>query len=248
MEINENTIIGQLVATDYRTADVFRHHGIDFCCKGNRAIGQVCTEKKLDMAPILNELHDITATPVCSIQTYHIWPLDQLAEHIVRKHHHYVAQKIPVLHEYLRKICQVHGQQHPELWQIAALFTAAAAELTAHMEKEELILFPRIREIVKKQEAGEYFESGAVSKVEKPIAVMMGEHDQEGERFRKIAELSNNYTPPENACNTYRVTYALLKEFQDDLHQHIHLENNILFPKAIAAEKTLTGSSCKIPS
>lgn len=245
MEINENTIVGQLVAADYRTADVFRQHGIDFCCKGNKPIGDVCREKKLDITPVLHALGEISAEPACTLQNFNTMPLDQLADHIVRKHHGYVREKIPVLQQYLRKVCQVHGEPHQELWQIAALFTATAAELSNHLNKEELILFPRIREIARKQAAGQYLEEPSISAVEKPISAMMEEHDHEGDRFRRIADLSNNFTPPEDACNTYRVTYALLKEFQDDLHQHIHLENNILFPRAMSTEKTLTGS-CRL--
>ncbi|MGN7819233.1 iron-sulfur cluster repair di-iron protein [Chitinophaga sp. 22536] len=246
MEINENTIVGQLVAADYRTADVFRQHGIDFCCKGNKPIGEVCREKKLDVTPILHELEEVAAVPACTMQNFNTMPLDQLADHIVRKHHGYVREKIPVLQQYLRKVCRVHGEPHQELWQIAALFTATSAELSNHLNKEELILFPRIREIARKQAAGELQEEHGISAVEKPISAMMEEHDHEGDRFRRIADLSNNFTPPEDACNTYRVTYALLKEFQDDLHQHIHLENNILFPRAISTEKALTGSSCRL--
>ncbi|MBC9914380.1 iron-sulfur cluster repair di-iron protein [Chitinophaga varians] len=246
MEINENTIVGQLVAADYRTADVFRQHGIDFCCKGNKPISDVCREKKLEIAPILHALEKISAVPACTLQDFNTMPLDQLADHIVRKHHAYVREKIPVLQQYLRKVCQVHGEPHQELWQIAALFTATSAELSNHLNKEELILFPRIREIARKKAAGEYLEDHSISAVEKPISAMMDEHDHEGDRFRRIADLSNNFTPPEDACNTYRVTYALLKEFQDDLHQHIHLENNILFPRTISTEKTLTGSSCRL--
>lgn len=245
MEINENTIVGQLVAADY-TADVFRQHGIDFCCKGNKAIGDVCREKKLDITPILQALQERSAIPACTLQNFNTMPLDQLADHIVRKHHAYVREKIPVLQQYLRKVCQVHGEPHQELWQIAALFTATAAELSNHLNKEELILFPRIREIARKQAAGELIEDYSISAVEKPINAMREEHDHEGDRFRRIADLSNNFTPPADACNTYRVTYALLKEFQDDLHQHIHLENNILFPRALSIEKTLTGSSCRL--
>lgn len=245
MDINENTIVGQLVAADYRTADVFRQHGIDFCCKGNKPIGTVCQEKKLDMTPVLQALQEVSAVPACTVQNFSTMPLDRLADHIVQQHHAYIREKIPVLQQYLRKVCQVHGEQHQELWQIAALFTASSAELSNHLNKEELILFPRIREIARKATAGEYMDAGAISAVDKPISAMMEEHDHEGDRFSRITALSNNYTAPEDACNTYRVTYALLKEFQDDLHRHIHLENNILFPRAISTEKSLTGS-CRL--
>ncbi|MCB0423860.1 MAG: hemerythrin domain-containing protein, partial [Mangrovimonas sp.] len=132
---------------------------------------------------------------------------------------------------------KVHGQRHPELFEVNELFIASAGELAAHMKKEELILFPFIKELVKAKLDSHKVSQPSFGTVENPIAMMMNEHDNEGERFRQIAKLTNNYQPPADACNTYRVTYAMLEEFEKDLHLHIHLENNILFPKTINLEK-----------
>lgn len=146
--------------------------------------------------------------------------------------------KIQEITPFLHKVVRVHGNLHPELIEIEQLFKESAGELTAHMKKEELILFPYIRKMVEAQRSGTQVQA-PFGTVHNPIRMMMHEHDSEGERFRKIAALSNNYTPPADACNTYKVTYSLLKEFEEDLHLHIHLENNILFPKSIELENIL---------
>ncbi len=156
-------------------------------------------------------------------------------------YHRYVEEKIQEIKSYLGKICKVHGNHHPELFEINELFHACAGELAMHMKKEELILFPFIRKMVKAKLQGTPLDASHFGTVENPINMMKHEHDAEGERFRKIFQLSNSYTPPQDACNTYKVTFALLKEFEEDLHLHIHLENNILFPKAVEMEKLLVG-------
>ena len=235
MELTKNTIIGQLVAEDYRTAAIFSQFKIDFCCKGNQSIGEVCEKKKINSEQLLSALSKQTASSENADIDYKSWPLDLLADYIEKKHHRYVAEKTPILQQYLKKISAVHGQQHPELLTIAQEFDGCAAALAAHMKKEELILFPAIRKMITQA----HTSAARPPKIalQQPIQVMQDEHEQEGERFRKMAELSNNYTPPEDACNTYRVTYAMLNEFEKDLHLHIHLENNILFPKAQELEK-----------
>jgi regulator of cell morphogenesis and NO signaling len=161
--------------------------------------------------------------------------MDLLADYIEKKHHRYVEHKIPELKSYLSKVAKVHGERHPELLEIEALFTAAAHELLSHMRKEELILFPFVRNMTSNSD----FQQPPFGTVVNPIEMMKQEHDTEGERFRKISALSNQYTPPLDACTTYKVAFALLKEFEEDLHFHIHLENNILFPKAIETEKKM---------
>lgn len=165
--------------------------------------------------------------------------MDLLADYIEKKHHRYVEEKSLEIKPYLDKICQVHGSRHPELYEINELFTASVGELAKHMKKEELVLFPFVRKMVKARQNGSSVDAPHFGTIQNPIQTMMAEHDNEGERFRKIESLSKDYTPPEDACNTYRVTLSLLKEFEDDLHLHIHLENNILFPKAAEMEKAL---------
>lgn len=231
--------VGQLVAEDYRTAQVFKNHKIDFCCKGNRTLQEVAAHKNLDFEVLLQELGEARKESQSDLPDFNTWPLDLLIDYIEKKHHRYVEERIPILKQYLNKLCQVHGSNHPELYGIFEHFTASAGELAMHMKKEELILFPHIRKMVQGQTQGEELDRPHFDTVRYPIKMMKEEHDTEGERFRKIAKLSGDYTPPDDACNTYRVTYSLLQEFEGDLHRHIHLENNILFPKAEALEKKL---------
>lgn len=239
MEKLADKTIGEIVAEDYRTASVFENYGIDFCCNGNRSISAACSDKGINVEELLSKVEHVKQGGASGTPDFQSWPLDLLVDYIEKKHHRYVEEKIPVLKQYLEKISQVHGARHPELLEIAALFNGSAGELTAHMKKEEFILFPYVRKIVKARQMGEHPEEPQFGSAENPIRMMMQEHDNEGERFRKISGLSNDYTAPEDACNTYKVTYAMLKEFEDDLHLHIHLENNILFPNTIEMEKEL---------
>ncbi|MEY8869914.1 MULTISPECIES: iron-sulfur cluster repair di-iron protein [Flavobacteriaceae] len=237
LEQQTNKQIGSFVADDYRTAAVFSKYGIDFCCKGHRTIHEVCEKNDINADELLNNLNAIMNSKTNENIDYKSWPLDLLAEYIEKKHHRYVEETIPVLKQFLDKLCKVHGNRHPELFEINELFSASAGELAAHMKKEELILFPFIKKMMKASISGQEIQAPGFGTVENPIAMMMQEHDNEGKRFRKIAELTNNYNPPADACNTYRVTFAMLNEFEQDLHLHIHLENNILFPKATDLEK-----------
>ena len=239
MNIQENNIIGELVAQDYRAASVFKKYGIDFCCQGNRTIEGACEKKNIDTKKVLEDLVAMMEAKSESTTDYQSWPLDLLADYIEKKHHRYVQEKTLEIQPYLDKICKVHGERHPELLEIKEEFNASAGELAAHMKKEEMILFPFIRKMTKAKLENTKVDAAHFGTVKNPIQMMMNEHTVEGNRFRKIEELSNNYTPPLDACNTYRVSFALLKEFEQDLHLHIHLENNILFPRAIEIEKEL---------
>ncbi|AUS05010.1 iron-sulfur cluster repair di-iron protein [Pseudotamlana carrageenivorans] len=229
--------IGAFVAEDFRTAAVFNQYGIDFCCRGGRTLEEVCEKNQIDANELLGKLESVLNSKTDQSIDYKSWPLDLLVDYIEKKHHRYVEEKIPVLRQFLDKLCRVHGEKHPELITINELFTASAGELSAHLKKEELVLFPFVKKMVGATLSQGAIEAPQFGTVENPIAMMMDEHDHEGVRFRKIAELSNNYNPPVDACNTYRVTYAMLQEFEQDLHLHIHLENNILFPQAIKLEK-----------
>lgn len=232
--------IGEIVAEDYRTAAVFQFYGIDFCCNGNRKLADACKAKNIATEKVKVDIEAIKNLPVRDSNNYDSWPIDFLAEYIEQKHHRYVSEKIPVIVSYLEKICKVHGKQHSELYKIKDLFSESVGELTMHMKKEELILFPFVKKMMKNAGNKESMSKPHFGTVQHPVQAMMHEHDTEGERFRQIATLSHNYTPPADACNTYKVTYSLLKEFEEDLHLHIHLENNILFPKAIEKEKELS--------
>ncbi len=239
MEITQKSIIGELVAENYQTAKVFKKHKIDFCCQGGRTVEDACKAKKLDAVEVVQHLNEIVRQRGDEVIDFKSWPMDLLVDYIEKKHHRYVEEQIPIIRPYLDKVARVHGDRHPELLEILGEFTAASAELTNHMWKEEHILFPFIRKMVESVRNSTSFEPPQFGTVENPIRMMMEEHDTEGERFKRIAELTENYTPPADACNTYRVSFALLKEFQEDLHLHIHLENNILFPAAANMEKRL---------
>ncbi len=239
MEISKDSIIGALVAQDYRVATAFKKKGIDFCCNGNRSIAEVCSEHNLESEQLIQEIQATTAQTQATAVDYQSWPLDLLADYIEKKHHRFVTAKIEEITPYLEKINRVHGERHPELSKVEELFKASAGELSMHMKKEELMFFPRIRKMMENQQAGT-MDKEQLQSLESSISSLMQEHDNEGERFRQIEALTNGYTAPEDGCNTYRVSLALLKEFEDDLHLHIHLENNILFPKSakMAAELT----------
>lgn len=237
MNITKETIIGELVAQNYRTASVFKNNKIDFCCNGNRTIEDACTQKKIDSDTLIAALQSVAVPSSDAGTDYNSWPLDLLADYIEKKHHRYVTGKIQEITPFLEKVVRVHGDHHPQLKEVEQLFKASAAELTAHMKKEEMILFPFIRKMVAAKDNGTVAQA-PFGTVQNPIRMMMHEHDGEGERFRKIATLTDDYTPPSDACNTYRITLSLIKEFEEDLHLHIHLENNILFPKAVSLEET----------
>ncbi|MBS1651579.1 MAG: iron-sulfur cluster repair di-iron protein [Bacteroidetes bacterium] len=240
MNITKETIVGELVAGDYRTASIFKKNGIDFCCNGNRTIEDACLKKNINTQDVLNALLDVSnQSNNASGVDFSTWPLDLLADYIEKKHHKYVETKTQEILPFLNKVARVHGDRHPELIEVENEFKQSAGELAAHMKKEELILFPFIRKMVTSQTDNKLFNPPSFGTVQNPIEMMKHEHNIEGERFRKIAELTNNYNPPQDACNTYRVTFSLLKEFEEDLHFHIHLENNILFPKAIELEEVL---------
>lgn len=238
MKITQNTTIGEIVAHDFRTAALFSKLGIDFCCRGNRTIEEVSEKKGLDATQLQRELDEILQKTESGSIDFKSWPLDLLADYVEKTHHRYIEEKTPVLLAFLHKLCKVHGERHPELFEINRLFTESAQDLAAHLKKEELILFPFVRKMVNARITGKKFERPQFGTVENPIEMMKHEHDTEGERFREIARLTNHYTAPADGCNTYRTAFLMLEEFEQDLHKHIHLENNILFPNALALEKT----------
>lgn len=228
--------IGDIVAQDFRTAAIFKKYGIDFCCKGGRTIEEACSVKNLDKNKIYSDIENLPKSDGNSID-FNSWPLDLLADYVEKTHHRYVEEKTPLLKQFLDKLCKVHGEQHAELFEIRDLFFASAQDLASHLKKEELMLFPFIKNMVKAKIEGLAIPEPPFGSVENPVNMMKHEHTVEGERLRKIAEITDEYTPPADACNTYKVTFAMLQDFENDLHKHIHLENNILFPKAILLEK-----------
>ena len=237
MNVLEQPTIGEYVAKDFRTASVFSKYGIDFCCKGNRTIEEACDKKNLDFNEIEKEVAQLLETKSDGAIDFRSWPSDLLIDYIEKTHHRYVEEKSAVILPFLDKLCKVHGHAHPELFEINELFIGCAGELAQHMKKEEMILFPFIKQLENAIRKGQDIEQPHFGTVENPIAMMKHEHENEGDRFVKIAALTNNYTPPADGCTTYRVTFSMLQDFEQDLHKHIHLENNILFPKAIEMQE-----------
>lgn len=235
-DIQEKSV-GEIVAEDFRTAQVFEKYQIDFCCNGGDRLREVAAQKELDTQFLIREITKIQEDNTGEIANYESWPLDLLADYIVKTHHRYSDKKIQEIKPYLTKITNVHGDRHPELYEIKDTFDRISGEIAAHTKKEELIVFPFIKQMVQAEEKKEEFKNPAAKTAHDPINMLTHEHDNQGNAFKKMAKLSNNYTNPSDGCNTYRVTLGLLKEFQQDLHKHIHLENNILFPKALELEK-----------
>ena len=237
MENIDEKTVAEIVTENIRTADVFKKNGIDFCCGGHVSVQEICAKKGVDYSKLKEEILNIGKTP-SSGHDFNSWDLEFLADYIENTHHKYVTEANQLIIEYSDKVASVHGHHYTETVKINRLFHELANELTMHMQKEEQILFPIIRNIAKAKKDGSSF-SHSVGSIQQPIKMMEEEHTGAGDILKKIAELSNNYKPPVDACNTYRALYSKLEEYQNDLFQHIHLENNILFPKAIIFEQEL---------
>lgn len=219
--------IGEMVAKDITKAAVFTKYGIDFCCGGKKTLRQVCYEKQLDYNLVMHDLSQSGQLLHAANLPYQQWPLDFLADYIVNVHHKFTKDKLPELAAYAAKVESKHAGKNPELSAIKDHVTDIAMELGSHLQKEEQVLFPLIRQM--SQTDRHYAGMG----IEQPIWRMCVEHEQAGELLQKIRELTNDYTPPEYACITWKVFYQTLAAFESDLHVHIHLENNILFPGAM---------------
>jgi len=224
------TKVSKIVAENFRTAKVFSDFGIDFCCNGGIPLIDACKQNNVDIDDIMVQLELVIKDP--DSVDYQSMELDELIDFIIRVHHNYVQATIPVLKQYLDKLSKVHSERHPELHQINNLFIKTSEALINHMRKEEQILFPFIKEMCETKDKNTSCIDPYFGHIDNPIAMMEMEHAAEGESFRQIADLSNQYTCPPDGCQTYQVAYAVLDEFEEDLHKHIHMENNILFPKA----------------
>lgn len=232
MEMNtffSEATVGEIVTNDFRTAEIFKRSGIDFCCGGKKSLDQACREKNLDPGTILSQI-SLLDTTKNNTQNFNEWELGFLCDYIVNTHHKYVLRTLPDLVFYTRKIAAVHGDNHAELIEVAGLFEKINAELLQHLKNEEEVLFPAIKELIN------FNNYEARSSIQSEINRMLGEHDFAGGAMDDINILTSGYSLPSDACNTYRVAFQLLNQFEDDLHIHVHLENNILFPKALKYE------------
>ncbi|HXE95276.1 MAG TPA: iron-sulfur cluster repair di-iron protein [Dongiaceae bacterium] len=229
---NSETTVGALVADDFRTAGVFEKYGIDFCCGGNIPLAAICRERGLAPDTLLREIAAVKSTPVERSQNYAAWALPFLADYIVNTHHAYLNENTAQIAAYADKIAGVHGSHHPEVIEIAAIFARIATDMAAHLREEEEVLFPAIKRIDAARIAGNTPEAADVETIRASLIRLDREHQEIGDAVHAIRHLANGYALPEDVCNTFAVTYQKLKEFEDDLHKHVHLENNILFPKA----------------
>jgi regulator of cell morphogenesis and NO signaling len=239
MDITLNNTVGEIVKSNFKTAQLFHEKKIDYCCGGKKTLSDACKEAGIEPDELVNELEKLNMLKDPDSDYINSMRLDQLADYIVQRHHSYVKKMIPFIEANLDKICLKHGQRHPEVFMIRDLFHKTAGNLTMHMQKEELMLFPYIRKMVHSSLQQGNLPLSIFGSVSNPIHSMIREHADEGGRLDEIASLSGNYSAPEDACTTYRTTYDYLGEFETDLHRHIHLENNILFPKSEELEEKL---------
>ena len=217
---------------------VFEKLGIDYCCGGGASLEEACGAKNLRLEEVQNALD--AAANECASGKDRDWrrePLSELIAHINATHHQYVRTEIARMGPLLEKVCGVHGKNHPELLHVQAVFRGLAQELTTHMMKEEMVLFPYIVRMEEAVIQGEPVLPPPFGTVANPVRMMEHEHDNAGEALRAMRSASNGYAAPEGACASYQALYRALAEFEADLHQHIHLENNILFPRALARER-----------
>jgi regulator of cell morphogenesis and NO signaling len=228
----QNKTIGEIVAADYRTAKVFEKYGIDFCCGGKVALAAICKEKGLDLSALTAELEMVENEPVERSQNYSTWSLPFLADYIVNTHHVYLKENDEQIAAYARKIAGVHGARHPEVVKIAAIFDKIASDMASHLQEEEDLFFPAVKRADAATRAGASPEAKDRETIRMSILKLFREHEEIGDAVHTIRHLSNEYAIPDDVCNTFMITYRKLKEFEEDLHKHVHLENNILFPKA----------------
>jgi regulator of cell morphogenesis and NO signaling len=233
------TPIRDLVARDFRAARLLERRGIDFCCRGAQSLDAGCRAAGVDGGEIARELDALLATPASGAPRFQEWDLGVLAAYIVDVHHTRVREMLPALSRHARKTERVHGGTHPELARVAALVEEIGAEMTAHMMKEEQILFPYIAALERAAAGSGPTPVAPFGTIEHAIRMMEREHESSGDAMAEIRQLTDGYRPPAGACATYRVCLQELEAFETDLHTHVHLENNILFPRAVTVEAAL---------
>jgi len=233
-ELNLDSAVGQWVAQRPETARVFEALQIDYCCSGGRPLHAACVQRRLDPQQVLQQLQAATATAADEPPAnWTAASMTELCDHIQQTHHVYLQRELPRLQAMLEKVCEVHGPRHAELGEVRQAFAALQAELGPHMFKEEQILFPAIRRL-EQSAARPDFPFGTVAN---PIRMMEHEHDNAGDALAHIRLATADYRVPEDACPTYRALLDGLHQLELDMHQHVHKENNILFPRAIERER-----------
>jgi regulator of cell morphogenesis and NO signaling len=228
--------VGDLVAEHPPWSRVFQEMGIDYCCGGRTTLAEACRQRNLDPATLLKQFQAADAWEAGEGPNPSALTLGALCDHVVDTHHAYLRRELPRVATLLRTTVAVHGTQHPELLEVKEIFGPFAAEMLLHLHKEEQVLFPLIRRL----ETAGRLPGFRCAGVQEPIAVMEAEHDQAGEALQRMRALTGGYTPPADACHTYRALLNALRELEQDLHQHVHKENNILFPRACAMERSMS--------
>lgn len=236
---DEGPTSGELAAADVRKAEVFKKYGLDFCCGGKKSLKQACEENNIDSAVIEKELLDAVKENRKATFDFNKWQPDFLADYIYNEHHQYWYDEQPILSDLVSKVVGHHGKAHPFLAKLNELYTTLRHELNAHFLKEEKVLFPHIKQLVKAKDLSATPVEFNLENIDEPLQMMEADHEAAGEILRELRALTNDYTLPSDACNSFGLMYHKLKSLEEDLHQHIHLENNILFPKAAALHKQL---------
>ncbi len=237
MPIEATKTVGELAVEVPNATREFEKLGIDYCCGGSRTLGEACAEARISVDDALARLQNgLAAAQPKPGREWKNEPLAELIAHITNTHHVYVRQECPRIEKLAEKVVSVHGSSHPELLQVQELFGELANELSVHLMKEEQVLFPYVVRMEEAVIAKEPVPPAMFGTVVSPVRMMMQEHDGAGDTLRKLREITRNYAVPADACISYTTLYEALLEFEGDLHQHIHLENNILFPRAVAME------------
>ena len=240
-KIEPSSFVTDIVVHDYRTADVFRKYDIDFCCGGKWPLDIVCLNKNLNLEDVIRQLQKIvTQSPSNAAIDFDSWDIDFLVDYIYNVHHRYLKKALLETKEQVNKFLDEHRKKFPELEEIETIMNHFMKEFPPHMRQEEEIFFPYIKQIHHAYKHRESYARLLIRTLRKPIEeVMIKEHETTGSNLHRLRKITNNYTPPEKACITHKITFAKLKELDKDLVQHIHLESNILFPKAIKMEQEL---------
>lgn len=229
--------IGHLAADDPRAAALLFRRGIDPARQGRLTLAEACAAAHVDLADLVRELETATAPPRDGRDDPSGWTLDRLVNHIVRKHHAYVRERAPILNNFLERLSTRHGRRHPELYAMRILFRSVSADLLTHLDTEEQVLFPYIKELALAARNRDRVLPGPFGTVRHPVRTLLGDHERESDRLNRITELACGYALPPDADSTYAGTFQLLKEFAEDLQWHVHLEANILFPRAVDLER-----------
>ena len=243
MTLNSTMTVREVAISLPQSTRVFEKLRIDYCCGGNQSLDDACHKAGLNVEEVMQLLSKSAPAALTEPSAVESRGLAKLADYIVNKHHEFTRSELQRLTELLTKVCSVHGANHPELVQIQSEFQKLDADLCPHMMKEEHILFPYIKRLESAALGSGPAPLAPFGTVRNPIAVMMREHDAAGDILKSIRALSRDFVVPEGACFSYRTLYGALAELEADLHQHIHLENNILFPRAAEIENEINSPS-----